>query len=733
MTEPQSFLDHLDELRTRIIRSCAAVAAGMLVAWAFVDRLADFVLAPALRALPPGSTLIFTKPGEAFSFDLDIAMIAGIVLAAPFVMYQVWLFIAPALYANEKRFVVPLVLTAAASTVGGVLFSHYVLFPAMVGFFAGFRTPHVQFVPRLEDTFDLYKNMTIGMVAVFQIPTLVLFLARLRLVTAGFLWRHIKYAVLVSFVVSAVLTPSADPWNQTVFAAPMIALYVLSIAVAWIARPRGDRDGAANDSALVRLVGAAALLERAFVRRRARAIAGAGAAACGALALVAVVPRTAAAQQPAAATTIYEGARLILGDARPPIESGALVVTNGRITAVGRRGDVSAPAGAAHVDVAGKTLMPAMVNVHVHIGYEGYTSWGAANYTAENVLDHLQREAYYGVGATQSVGSSPTDASIAFARDQASGKFPPASRFLFMPGMAPPNGGPDAVLLKGTQALHAVYEVSTPEEARAAVRGMAEKKLKSVKIWDDERRGTYPKMTPAVYTAIIDEAHAHGMMVHAHATTLPDQKSVVRAGVDVLVHTVQNAPLDDEFVALLKEKKPYSTTVIGLGDRTEVCDDDPFVTETLPPSLVARIRATTTPRPLEPSCGPRSPNFATREATLKNNFNAMIAAGARLVLGTDAGISSGYTFGSADHHEIARWVSFGLSPADAIVAATSRPAALLGLDDAGTLAAGKRADFIVLDRNPLDDIRNTRSISAVYLAGKKLDRESLLKTWRNKS
>ena len=123
---------------------------------------------------------------------------------------------------------------------------------------------------------------------------------------------------------------------------------------------------------------------------------------------------------------------------------------NGRITAVGVKGAVPVPAGAAHVDLTGKTVMPAMVNAHVHIGYEGYSSWGAANYTPQNVLDHLQREAFYGVGATQSVGSSPTDAALQFQQDQQAGKFPPASRFFFMPGMAPPNGGPDAVLRVAT-------------------------------------------------------------------------------------------------------------------------------------------------------------------------------------------------------------------------------------------------------------------------------------------
>jgi len=449
-------------------------------------------------------------------------------------------------------------------------------------------------------------------------------------------------------------------------------------------------------------------------------------ACCVAAGSIAVSSKT----RGAAAAVVYEGGRLILGEGSAAVDEGSFVVQNGRITAIGRKERVTVPSNAAHINLSGKTVMPGMINIHVHIGYEGYTSWGAEQYTAQNVWDHLQREAFYGVVATQSVGSSPTDPSVQFQRDQAAGKFPQASRFLFMPGMAPPGGGPDAVLLKGTNALHAVYEVSTAEQARTAVRGMAAKNIKHLKIWVDDRRGTYPKMTPEVYNAVIDEAHRHGMKVHAHATTLADQKAVVRAGIDVLVHTVGGEKLDDEYLAILREKKPYWTTVIGLGDRTEVCDNDPFVDQTLPAKVAATIRATTEPRPLAPSCGPRSPNYAAREETLADNFSKMIASGARLVLGTDAGIHAGYTFGSADHHEIARWVQFGLTPSEAIVAATSRPAELLGLADLGTLAVGKSADFVVLNANPLENIRNTRQIADVYLHGARLDRDALLAKWR---
>jgi imidazolonepropionase-like amidohydrolase len=426
---------------------------------------------------------------------------------------------------------------------------------------------------------------------------------------------------------------------------------------------------------------------------------------------------------------IYEGARLIIGDSSAPIEHGAFLVHDGHIAAIGPMGSVHAPASAEHVNLAGKTVMPALNNIHIHPGYEGYLSWSVQNHTRENMLDHLEREAFYGVGTVLSMGEQPTDFAIELQRDQLAGKFPPAARFFFAAGMAPPGGGPDALLIQGTGPLHAVYEVSTPEEAIAAVRKIAAKNVKELKFWVDNRdntRGAMKKMPPEVYTALIIEAHKHDMLVHAHATNLEDQKGVVKAGVDVLVHTLVAEKVDDEFLAILKAKRPYWTPVMGLGDRSELCDGPvPFIEQVLPDSVAADIRGGKTWLPSPPCSAPVSPQFALREENLQYNFPKYIAAGVRIVLGTDAGVSQKYSFGFAEHHELGMYVRLGLTPAEAIIAATSRPTAVLRISDTGVLAKGKRADFIVLNANPLDDIRNTREIENVYLLGARLDRASL--------
>ncbi len=430
-------------------------------------------------------------------------------------------------------------------------------------------------------------------------------------------------------------------------------------------------------------------------------------------------------QAPAPAAVVYEGARLILGDTRAPIDNGAFVVQNGRFTAVGARGTVAVPARATRVDLTGKTVMPALVNAHVHFGYERFTkAAGEAlpeNFTPANLLDHLQREAFYGVGTASDAGSAPVPLSLQFQQDQAVRNFPPAAQYWFNAGIVPPNGGPDQILIKGTRPLHANYEVIRAPEGRAAVQDIAAKNITHLKIWLGDRNGAYPAMPRQVFEAIIDEAHKHNIRVHAHATTIEDQKDALRAGADVLVHMVQNVPIDDELTALVQKRKPYWATVLALGDRSDVCADDPFVLQTLSAAVVADIKAT--------ACG-QNANAAAREMRLEEMFAAMTRAGARPILGADTGIRPTNPIGAGDHHEIAHWVDLGLSPSEAVIAATSRPAEALGLTDVGTIAADKMADFIVLNANPLDNIRNMRQIDSVYLRGARLDREALAAKWR---
>ena len=233
-TGKMSFLDHLDELRRRIVYALIGVALGVVVAVFFLDPIFDFVMRPMQAALEPGQRLIFTDPTEALMLKLKMAVIAGLLLASPAVMSQVWLFIAPGLYSNEKKLAIPFVALSSICFVGGAAFAHYVVFPLTWKFFASFASDLITFMPRIEPAFGLYMKLLLIFGAVFQMPTLVLFLARLGIVTARFLIRNMKYAILIMFIVGAVLSPGTDPVGQILLAGPMFVLYLISIGLAWI-------------------------------------------------------------------------------------------------------------------------------------------------------------------------------------------------------------------------------------------------------------------------------------------------------------------------------------------------------------------------------------------------------------------------------------------------------------------------------------------------------------------
>jgi sec-independent protein translocase protein TatC len=236
-----SFLEHLDELRQRLIVSIIAVVVGFLIAFVFIDYIFAFVMRPLQQILPSGGRLIYTEATEAFMLQLKMSALAGVVLAAPVIMWQLWLFIAPGLYSREKRFALPFVLFSTVFFVGGVAFAHYVVFPAAWKFFASFNNDYMEFMPKVSEAFGLYAYMLLAFGIIFQMPTLVLALARMGVVTAGFLWRHTKYAILLIFIASAVITPSSDVVNQSLMAVPMLALYLLSIGIAWVFGRRRSR------------------------------------------------------------------------------------------------------------------------------------------------------------------------------------------------------------------------------------------------------------------------------------------------------------------------------------------------------------------------------------------------------------------------------------------------------------------------------------------------------------
>lgn len=235
-----SFLDHLDELRTRLMLSFAALAVGFIACFGFIDPIFDFIMEPLTDVLEEGGTLIYTDATEAFFLRLKMAALAGLVIGTPVIMSQLWLFIAPGLYAHEKKFAIPFVALASIFFIGGAFFGHYILFRVAWGFFGSFgsATEYLEFTPRIQPAFTLYVRLVLACGVIFQLPTIVFFLARMGVASSRFLIRNFKYAFLLCFVIAAILTPTPDPVTMTVMAGPMLALYILSIGIAWVFQKR---------------------------------------------------------------------------------------------------------------------------------------------------------------------------------------------------------------------------------------------------------------------------------------------------------------------------------------------------------------------------------------------------------------------------------------------------------------------------------------------------------------
>jgi len=424
----------------------------------------------------------------------------------------------------------------------------------------------------------------------------------------------------------------------------------------------------------------------------------------------------------AAPVTLFTGARLIDGSGQPPIENGTLVIDGDRIVAAGKidPAPYAAKSGVQVVHCEGETIMPSLISDHSHLGVVKGDNISAANFTPENIQAALRQYEGYGVTAVLSLGMNK-DSLYALRDQQRAGRFPGADIFTADRGLgavsaAPPQPiGPDQVA-----------RPASPDEARKMVREMAARHPDIIKCWVDDLFGQAPKMPPEIYAAIIDEAHRNGLRVAAHLFYLDDAKSLLRDGLDVVAHSVRDQPVDQEFLDLMKARHAAYIPTLDL-------DESQFIYAAHPPWMEsAAFRAAVSPallaRWLSPayayriSKNPFTPLNRSALAHGLENVKRVHDAGILVGFGTDSGAMPTRLPGWAEHRELQLLVQAGLTPMDAIVCATRNAAEVLGdIKDRGTLEAGKRADFLLLAANPLDDIGNTTRLIAIYHGGMRIE------------
>jgi len=415
---------------------------------------------------------------------------------------------------------------------------------------------------------------------------------------------------------------------------------------------------------------------------------------------------------------VLRGATLIDGTGRPPRQNATLIIDGDRISAVGDAAKLKIPAGARVVEVRGRTIMPGIINVHGHVGLVAGGQSRADAYTRENVEPQLLQYERYGVTSVLTLGLN-RDLVYELRDEQRRGALPGASLFTAGRGVGVPGGAPPV-----PSAPDQVYRPKTAEEAVANVREAATYKPDFFKIWVDDVFGKFPKMDPAVFKATIEEAHRNGIRVASHVFYLADAKDLIGDGVDALAHSIRDQPVDREIVALMKKRGTYYVSTFTVDESAFVLADhpamldDPFLGGALSPEALQQFRSPQYRDKVKSD--PNVPKFRAALANGMRNLKTLHGAGVRIAFGTDSGANPARIPGWAEHRELELMVEAGLKPMDVLVAATRGSAAMLGATDRGTLEPGKRADFLVLSANPLDDVRNTRRLVSVWHGGREI-------------
>ena len=423
--------------------------------------------------------------------------------------------------------------------------------------------------------------------------------------------------------------------------------------------------------------------------------------------------------------TVFTGARLIDGNGGAPVENAVLVIQDGKVVAAGPAATTTYPKGADNkiVDLKGRTIMPGLVNAHGHLGLTKGDSLAPENYSRENVAKQLAQYEAYGVTGILSLGLNRAII-YDWRNEQKAGKLPGADIFIGDRGIGVIKGAPPLNV-----ADEQVYRPTTPEEARVAVREMAARHPDMLKIWLDDLFGSAAKMPPEIFSALIaeahaavDEAHKKGLRVAAHVFYLADAKALLKANVDAFAHSVRDQVVDEEF---LKESKARGITYIptlSLDESQFIYAEDPpwaaepFFTAAVDPALIAKWKSEDYRTKLA-----ANPNTSKNRAASANglkNVKLLFDNGVPIALGTDSGGLMSRIQGFGEHRELQLLVQAGLKPMDAILCGTRNSSIFIGATDRGTLEPGKRADFLVLAGNPLEDIRNTTRMVTIYHDGK---------------